>query len=257
VTEPTTSDQVVDSSAVENLVQVLVKGLRAIQLYLPNNPIYQKAVDNVRAAFVPVWEDMPELYLQVTESELLWEDIPVYSQPSKAESVAWFLFKDGVRSFTLARGIEDEEIVAFLEVIKKAQSLPKDATDDLLTLLWEQDFQYVLYTAVELGAEGVTPLEPAKDGWVAGSAPEAEEVRRRVQEDVAAEEETPSAIVRIDDFDGAEIPKRRDRARILAGSAAQRTLDVARPPGTPDVHCGTRRADIDPRALHSIPARCQ
>lgn len=202
MTEPTTSDQAVDSSAVENLVQVLVKGLRAIQLYLPNNPIYQKAVDNVRAAFAPVWEDMPELYLQVTESELLWEDIPVYSQPSKAESVAWFLFKDGVRSFTLARGIEDEEIVAFLEVIKKAQSLPKDATDDLLTLLWEQDFQYVLYTAVELGAEGVTPLEPAKDGWVAGSAPEAEEVRRRVEQDVAAEEETPSAIVRMDDFDG-------------------------------------------------------
>jgi HEAT repeat protein len=201
VTESTTSDQVVDSSAVENLVQVLVKGLRAIQLYLPNNPIYQKAVDNVRAAFAPVWGEMPELYLQVTESDLLWEDISVYSQPSKAESVAWFLFKDGVRSLTLARGIEDEEIVAFLEVIKKAQSLPKDATDDLLTLLWEQDFQHVLYTAVELGAEGVTPLEPSKDGWVAGPAPEAEEVRRRVQEDVAAEEEEPSGIVRMDDFD--------------------------------------------------------
>ncbi len=203
MTEATTSDQVVDSSAVENLVQVLVKGLRAIQLYLPNNPIYQKAVDNVRAAFAPVWDEMPELYIRVTESELLWEDIPVYSQPSKGESVAWILFKDGLRSLTLARGIEDEEIVRFLEVIKRAQSLPKDAADDLLTLLWEQDFQHVLYTAVELGAEGVTPLEPSKEGWVAGPAPEAEEVQRRVREDVAeAEEEAPSGIVKMDDFDG-------------------------------------------------------
>ncbi len=239
MTEPPTSDQAVDSSAVENLVQVLVKGLRAIQLYLPNNPIYQKAVDNVRKAFAPVWEEQTELYLRVTESDLVWEDISVYSQPSKSESVAWVLFKDGVRSLTLAQGIEDEEVVGLLEVIKQAQSLPKDATDDLLTLLWEQDFQYVLYTAVELGAEGVTPLEPSKDGWVRGSAPEEEEIRKRVQEDVAeAKEESPSGIVKMDDFDGtlyfldeAELKYLKDEidreySQDLQGSVLSMLLDL-------------------------------
>jgi len=32
-------------------MQVLVKGLRATQLYLPNNPVYQRAVDNIKGAF--------------------------------------------------------------------------------------------------------------------------------------------------------------------------------------------------------------
>ncbi len=163
MTEPGVADQLVDSTTVENLIQVLVKGLRAIQLYLPNNPIYQKAVENVRVAFGPVWEEYTELEIRVTESDLMWEGISVYSQPSKSESVAWVLFKDGVRSLALEQGVEEEEIVGLLEVIKQAQNLPKDAADDLLTLLWEQDFQKVRYTAVELGAEGVVPLQPTED----------------------------------------------------------------------------------------------
>ncbi len=201
MTEPGVADQLVDSTAVENLIQVLVKGLRAIQLYLPNNPIYQKAVENVRVAFGPVWEEYTELEIRVTESDLMWEGISVYSQPSKSESVAWVLFKDGVRSLALEQGVEEEEIVGLLEVIKQAQNLPKDAADDLLTLLWEQDFQKVRYTAVELGAEGVVPLQPTEDGWVRGAAPEAEETKAKIAEDTR-DVETPSGIVKIDEFDG-------------------------------------------------------
>ena len=131
----------------------------------------------------------------------MWEGISVYSQPSKSESVAWVLFKDGVRSLALEQGVEEEEIVGLLEVIKQAQNLPKDAADDLLTLLWEQDFQKVRYTAVELGAEGVVPLQPSEDGWVRGAAPEAEETKGKIAEDTR-DVETPSGIVKIDEFDG-------------------------------------------------------
>ena len=201
MTEPGLSDELVDSTAVENLIQVLIKGLRAIQLYLPNNPIYQKAVENVRVAFGPVWEEHTELEIRVTESDLMWEGVSVYSQPSKSESVAWVLFKDGVRSLGLEQGVEEEEIVGLLEVIKQAQNLPKDSVDDLLTLLWEQDFQKVRYTAVELGSEGVIPLQPSEDGWVRGAAPDAEEIKGKIAEDTQ-ETETPSGIVKIDEFDG-------------------------------------------------------
>jgi len=38
-------------SQVEELMQVISKGMRATQLYLPNNPVYQRAVENVRTAF--------------------------------------------------------------------------------------------------------------------------------------------------------------------------------------------------------------
>ncbi len=123
MTELNLPDQEVDTAAVENLMQVLVKGLRALQLYLPNNPIYQKAAENIRNAFEPVWEECAELNLLITESEFKWEDAVVLSQPDRADSVPWVLFKDGVRFLTLSPGIEDEEIVQLLDVLHKARSL--------------------------------------------------------------------------------------------------------------------------------------
>ena len=188
-------------------MQVLIKGMRALQLYLPNNPIYQKARVNIKAAFEPVWEECSELELRINESDFIWDDAVVLSQPNRSDSVAWVLYKDGVRSVTLSPGVEDEEIVRFLDMIHKARNLSAEASDDLLTLLWEQDFQFVRYVAIELGEDDVAPLEPSASSW--NTAPPTEDtVREQLQEDVEegeAEAEEParreSGIVRMEDFD--------------------------------------------------------
>ena len=50
----------------------MVKALRAFQMYLPNNPIYQRAIQNVRTAFGPIWAATDELVLHVGETDLVW-----------------------------------------------------------------------------------------------------------------------------------------------------------------------------------------
>lgn len=201
----------VEPQVADALMQTLVKGLRATQLYLPNNPVYQQAIQNVRAAFAPVWQETEELSLGVTESDLVLDKRAVLSQPNRSESVAWVLFKDGIRSLTFLRGVEEEEIPRFLGVIHKARQLAADADDDLLTLLWEQDFQYVRYNFVELAAADALPLRKATgDGSLGPAAgagsPEAspgeaqERVHREVVEETAAPE-TPKGLVSLEDFD--------------------------------------------------------
>src|SRR5438093_4688170 len=134
-------------------MQVTVKGLRAIQLYLPNNPIYQQAVQNIRNAFGPIWESMEDLPLTLQETDFAIGGKVVLAQRAKNESISWVLYKDGIRQVTLLRGVEEQEIVNLLSVINRVRNLPPDSEDDLLTLLWEQDFQYIRYNFVELGAE--------------------------------------------------------------------------------------------------------
>ena len=132
----TASDAVVlPPSQVAELLQSLVKALRAFQMYLPNNPIYQRAILNVRSAFGPIWSATDEIVLQVVETDFHWEQEVVYQQPTKSESLAWILYKDGLRTLTLRRGVEAEEIARFLAVVNRARFLPADAGDDLLTLL--------------------------------------------------------------------------------------------------------------------------
>jgi len=137
----------------------MTKGVRATQLYLPNNPVYQRAVDNVRAGFRQVFQTVEEVQLQITEGELKWEDEVVYSNDSKSESFAWLLYKDGLRSLTFKQGVESDELPKFLRILHQARTLQADAADDMLTLLWEQDFQFIAHTFRELLSENAVPIE--------------------------------------------------------------------------------------------------
>lgn len=195
----TTSDTL-DFQVVEHLTGVMVKGLRAIQLYLPNNPIYQKSVENVRQASRAVWDEFTDLGFDVTETQLTLEGHVVLDQPNKSDSVAWVLFKDGVRRVTILPGAEDDELMRFLNVIQKARGLRAEAEDDLLTLLWEQDFQFIRYDFIELGQEDVPPIVPVEEAEDVEKRLPQEVVRQQVQEE-AKEPEPPPGVVSIDDFD--------------------------------------------------------
>ena len=219
LTETERADQelALPPSQVEELIQLLGKALRAQQLYLPNNPVYQKAIELLRGAFRAAWEATDDLVLDVHEADLKWEGHVVYSNATRSDSLAWVLFKDGVRSVTLLTGVEDEEIVGFLDVVHRARMLQAEDNDDLLTLLWEKDFQRIQYQFQEMvGEHGGPTLPSARD--LEAPKTEALFVRQGVQSDVgeeAAEEGEPGeateggeaaggrrkGIVRAEDFD--------------------------------------------------------
>jgi hypothetical protein len=198
----TTSQQPVEilpASQVAELIQGVVKALRAYHMYLPNNPIYQRATENLRSAFIPVWGVLDDLVLTVAETDFVWEEQVVYHQLNKSESLAWGLFKDGMRSLTLRRGAELEELPRLLETINQARFLPADAGDDLLTLLWEQEFQLIEYHFVEFFGEGGGAL-PAQTGqYPAGGDQEA--ASRRHQQAAQEAPPRPKGVVDLEEFD--------------------------------------------------------
>jgi hypothetical protein len=152
---------------VEETIRALVKATRAHQLYLRNNPMHARALDACRAAFAPVWELTEEITLAVTETDLRWYAQQVLSEPEKAsDSLPWILYKDGIREIQLMRGFEDTELVLLLDIIQRVRRASPDE-DDLITLLWEQDFSCLRYKYVELALDALagivsTPFEQRK-----------------------------------------------------------------------------------------------
>jgi HEAT repeat protein len=184
-------------SQVAELLQTLVKALRAFQMYLPNNPIHLRAAQNVKSAFAPIWGAVDELVLTVRETELQWEDEVVYSQLNKSECLAWMLYKDGMRILSLRSGAEQDEMIRFLALLNRARFLPTDAGDDLMTLLWEEDFQLIHYHFIDLLGDA----EPIEGSPVAIGGPaevRAEERRTQVEEEAPAR---PKGIVDVEEFD--------------------------------------------------------
>lgn len=181
---------------VEELLRVFGKAVRAQQLYLPNNPVYRSSIENLRAAFVPIWAKADELVLDVTETEFRWCDRPVMTEATKgADSLPWLFFKDGVRELRLLPGVEDDEVVYLLDLLQRARKASPEE-DDLLTLLWEADFVHVRYRYVDLALE---PANALADGTQTTERPP-HEVREQVQQAAAAP--LPAGLVNAADFDG-------------------------------------------------------
>jgi len=144
LTQPGTEfEQVLPPEQVEELLRTIVKAARAFQMYLPNNPMFHRAAANLQAAFEPVWSAIDELVLTVQETDFVWEGVVVYHQLHKADSLAWTLYKDGLRILTLRKGVEVEELPRLLRVVNQVRGLAPDATDDLFTLLWTEEFHFI------------------------------------------------------------------------------------------------------------------
>lgn len=158
-----------DLEPIQDMAQALTKALGAKRLYMENNPVYQTAIANLGATFPAIWDQMGELELELTETEIIFERVPIYSEKTKSESISWLLFKDGVRSLSLFPGVEDEELVRFLGVLNAARALSADAEDDIITLLWEQDFEHITYDFVEIGLGDVAPIELETVGGMAAA----------------------------------------------------------------------------------------
>ena len=175
------------------MIKLLAKAVRAHQLYLPNNPMYQRAMELLRGSFAPIWEKVDELPLIVTESEFKWSGVVVHSEDSKSESLPWVFYKDGVRELRMLRGFELQEAEVLLDIVQRARTAtPED--DDLLSMLWEKDFVNLRYRFVDIGIESAAPVESTQQ-----EEPPKSVDREHVEEEV--EEQKKSGVVSLDDFD--------------------------------------------------------
>lgn len=204
-----------DVRVIEELLRALVKGQRALQMYLPNNPVYQRSVEQVAEAFAPVWGVTGRLALDIHENEILWDGAAVYRQPARSEGLAWQLYKDGLRRLTLLPGVESDEISRFLAVINRARLLPPDATDDLLTLLWEEEFVLISYAFVEVLGEGVEFLQESPERVGRGSGGGGGEPPSPAEEVKAEREAGGGGLVDLADFDSTPYFLEEAEARLI------------------------------------------
>lgn len=150
-----------DPTIVADLLRQLDKTVRAHQMYPSHNAQYIRTVANLRTAFAAVWDETSSISLQVSDTEFTWCDVNVLDEPEKvSDSLPWTLFKDGVREITLTRGFEGDELEKLLKVIPLVRRA-QDHEDDILTLLWEQEFVFLSYRFIDNVSGQGAPLDPS------------------------------------------------------------------------------------------------
>jgi len=179
---------------VEEMLRMFARAIRAHQLYLPNNPTYVRALDMARASFAPIWQHTDELVLEVTDTQLKWEGRVVVNEPDKTvDALPWTLYKDGLRELRLLRDAEQQEFIGLLEVIARVRRGGNE-DDDLLTLLWEREFNFIRYRYIDLTIDGMAPLE-VSDTANNQRLVDPANVQAPPQEDIL-----PAGVVSLDEF---------------------------------------------------------
>jgi HEAT repeat protein len=181
---------------VEELLRQLARAVKTRLLYLPNNPMYQRSVEQLQAAFAPLWAETTELVLQIAETEFRWSGVVVHQEAAGGESLPWTCYKDGLRELTLLQGVEGGEITIFLDILQRVRKASPDE-DDLLTLLWEQEFEFLRYRFVDLSLDNNLTIQPSEESAREKRIPVVEIAREAQEEDTAARQ----GIVRMEDLD--------------------------------------------------------
>jgi hypothetical protein len=135
-------------------VSALSKAARSFTLYDPGNAVVRQFLADYQARATAATSG-GDLVLDVHPFELLCDGEAVYREEDRERSLAFRLFRDGIRRLTFRPGIPWRELLSFLEILAVRYVGIRQQEEDVVTLLRKGAFTGIGFTAVE----GFTPDE--------------------------------------------------------------------------------------------------
>ncbi len=132
---------------VKEIAKLLSRAAKNYQMYLANNRMFRTSLENLKSALGEFLEENETLTFVVREFELLHRTDPVYSNTDKYQSIAFRMYRDGVRLLSFHRGITDEDLLAFFESLTRCMETD-NLEEDFVTLMWAKDLQAITYYEV-------------------------------------------------------------------------------------------------------------
>jgi hypothetical protein len=159
-----------DAHAIRELLQVLVKAQKARRLYEDKNAISDRLQAELFSKMSSHLDEAGSITLAIREFTILSGEDVVYESNDRNDSVAFLLFRDGIRRLSFHSGLEEKELHDFLRCLNRVALLSNEQ-DDLVTLFWEADFKSIKYYAIEelsSESEGPSLQEQLATGTIEG-----------------------------------------------------------------------------------------
>ncbi len=138
--------QSVGTSQVATILKRLAALLKNMRTYEPDSPVITKSFGILLTSLTQFLKNNESLTLLVREDTLAYGDSVCYSCADKHDSVAFALFRDGIRLITFRSGLSPCEVQDFVWAVHEARKAdPYQA--DLVTILWEKDLAHIDYRA--------------------------------------------------------------------------------------------------------------
>lgn len=138
-----------DTEDVRRMVTALVKALKMVRFYPPENVMCRRTIDDLVSIADEILSSHKTVRLVLGNTKVFFSGEVVLEQPGREDSLPGHLFWNGVREVCLHEGLTQSEIQAFLSLLGRSMSKAASREDDVVTLLWDSDLKHITYVAVD------------------------------------------------------------------------------------------------------------
>jgi len=131
-----------------DLTSAFIKAIKAFRFYPPDNPTLKGFRDQLLKKFQFFLNKYQSFVIQVGEYNLSFKGKIIYENKDVKSSLAFSLYKDGLREIRFVKGLEEWEVQGVIDVLKHSENI-NQLEDDIVTLMWEKDFVHVSYLATD------------------------------------------------------------------------------------------------------------
>lgn len=93
--------------------------------------------------------EAPQVDFQIGPYDFTMFEQSVYQNPNPERNFVYRFYLDGVRHIVLHHGVTREELDAFVDVLLVDWDDPSLFEDDVVTLLWQADFEHIQYVLID------------------------------------------------------------------------------------------------------------
>ena len=138
-----------------DVMQALVKTAKGLRIYLPNNPVLIRFVQESSGKLAAHMERFGDFKLEIDPFALRYLGAEVYQNQDPKESMAFRMHSDGIRLLLFTHGLSERELTVFLEIVGFERAGDQD--DDIVTRLWGESLPHIAYLLEEDFSEIAAP----------------------------------------------------------------------------------------------------
>jgi hypothetical protein len=135
--------------ATNNALRALSRAARSFLLYEPRNQAIRDFLQDYRENMQATLAAYGTMALDIRPFEMTRGGEVVYLERERERSLAFRLFRDGVRRITIEPEVPWAELLRLLEILSIRYSGIRQSEDDIVTLLWKAGFKNIAIVAVE------------------------------------------------------------------------------------------------------------
>ena len=130
------------------LTSVFIKAVKAFRFYPPDNPTLKGLRDQLLRKFHFFLNKYQSFVIQIGEYDLSYKGKVLYENRDMKTSLAFSLYKDGLREIRFMKNLEEWEVQGIIDILKQSEQI-NPFEEDLVTMMWERDFAHVSFLATD------------------------------------------------------------------------------------------------------------